>query len=61
MEMLPFEDPELKRSVAAYEWVKNEVPKRGYDLVLTPGVEFELCDADQVNWLECQCFYHCIM
>ena len=49
LEMLPVLDPELERSLAAYEWVNHEVPKHGYSLVLTPTTEFEIYSADQVR------------
>lgn len=49
LEMLPTEDPELRRSVAVFKWVTEEVPKLGYRLMIIPTVETEIFDADQVG------------
>ena len=53
LKMLPVVDPELRRSMAALSWVKGDVQKCGYELMITLTVEREIFEAQQVSVLNC--------
>ena len=50
LEMLPAEDEELRRSVAVHTWIRDFAVKYGYTFMITPTVEMEIFEADQVSW-----------
>ena len=47
--MLPVVHPELRRCMTVLSWVKGEARKCGYELIITPTVEMEIFEAEQVS------------
>lgn len=49
IESLPIKDKDLKRSLAVYRRAVEDVPRQMYHLSITPTVEYELTEAEQVQ------------